>query len=108
MKLLVRLRRLACRNQPGEKSEFRIAGRPMPSRREGKLPCQGHPNTSKEKRTRRSTLKLRSARPKAATARKGLLTRFYDALIEARMRQAMRELAIHRHLMPENSVTIDR
>ena len=24
MKLLVRLRRLACRNQPGEKSEFKI------------------------------------------------------------------------------------
>ena len=50
----------------------------------------------------------KTASPKAATARKGLLTRFYDALIEARMRQAMRELAIHRHLMPENSVTIDR
>src|SRR5258708_21650346 len=47
-----------CRNQPGEKSEFRIAGRPMPSRREGKRPFQGHPNTSKEKRTRTSTLKL--------------------------------------------------
>jgi hypothetical protein len=50
----------------------------------------------------------KAASPKAATARKGLLARFYDALIEARMRQAMRELAIHRHLMPENSVTIDR
>ena len=50
----------------------------------------------------------KAASPQAATARKGLLARFYDALIEARMRQAMRELAIHRHLMPENSVTIDR
>jgi hypothetical protein len=29
-------------------------------------------------------------------------------MIEARMRQAMRELAMHRHLMPEHSVTIDR
>ena len=52
----------------------------------------------------------KAAAPKtAATAsRKGLLARFYDALIEARMRQAMRELAMHRHLMPEDSVTIDR
>ena len=50
----------------------------------------------------------KTAAPRAAAARKGLLARFYDALIEARMRQAMRELAIHRHLMPENSVTIDR
>lgn len=50
----------------------------------------------------------KTASPKAAASRKGLLARFYDALIEARMRQAMRELAMHRHLMPENSVTIDR
>jgi hypothetical protein len=40
---------------------------------------------------------------KAAASRKSLLARFYDALIEARMRQAMRELALHRHLLPENS-----
>jgi hypothetical protein len=46
--------------------------------------------------------------PKAAASGKGLFARFYDAMIEARMRQAMRELAMHRHLMPENSVTIDR
>jgi hypothetical protein len=51
----------------------------------------------------------KSASDKAAVAsRKGLLARFYDALIEARMRQAMRELALHRHLVPENSITIDR
>jgi hypothetical protein len=49
----------------------------------------------------------KTAAPKAAASRKGLLARFYDALIEARMRQAMRELAMHRHLMPGNSVTID-
>jgi hypothetical protein len=34
---------------------------------------------------------------------KGLLARFYDAMIEARMRQAMRELELHRHLMPRNA-----
>ena len=33
MKLLVRLRRLAVAFQPGEKSENKIAGKPMPSRR---------------------------------------------------------------------------
>jgi len=39
--------------------------------------------------------------PAARTApRRGLLTRFYDALLEARMRQAMREIAMHRHLIP--------
>ena len=54
------------------------------------------------------TAASKAATPTVAPARKGLLARFYDALIEARMRQAMRELAIHRHLMPENSVTIDR
>jgi hypothetical protein len=31
---------------------------------------------------------------------RGLLARFYDAMIEARMRQAMREIAMHRHLIP--------
>ena len=70
MKLLVRLRRLAVVINPERRVSLRFAGRPMPSRREGKLPCQRHPNNSKEKRTRRSTLKLRSARPEAATARK--------------------------------------
>jgi len=50
----------------------------------------------------------KAAASKAVASRKGLLARFYDALIEARMRQAMRELAMHRHLMPENSVTIER
>jgi hypothetical protein len=39
---------------------------------------------------------------KAAASRKSLVARFFDAVIEARMRQAMRELAMHRHLMPEN------
>ena len=44
-----------------------------------------------------------SAAPKAIASRKGLLARFFDAMVEARMRQAMRELAMHRHLLPENS-----
>ena len=55
----------------------------------------------------KSSTKAKSS-PKAATSHKGLFARFYDAMIEARMRQAMRELAMHRHLMPENSVAIDR
>lgn len=40
-----------------------------------------------------------------AAPRKGLLARFYDALIEARMRQAMREISLHRHLLvPQDEV----
>ena len=35
---------------------------------------------------------------------KSFLARFYDALIEARMRQAMRELELHRHLLSKDSV----
>jgi hypothetical protein len=35
-----------------------------------------------------------------AQPKRGLLARFYDAMIEARMRQAMREIAMHRHLIP--------
>ena len=50
----------------------------------------------------------KAAAPQAAASGKGLFARFYDALIEARMRQAMRELALHRHLLPENSITIER
>ncbi|MBV8835075.1 MAG: hypothetical protein JO000_00920 [Alphaproteobacteria bacterium] len=33
---------------------------------------------------------------------KSLLARAYAALIEARMRAAMRELAMHRHLVPQD------
>ena len=50
----------------------------------------------------------KAAAPQAAAARKSLLARFYDALVEARMRQAMRELAMHRHLLPESSITVER
>jgi hypothetical protein len=44
-----------------------------------------------------------TALPEAGTMRKrGLLARFFDAMAEARMRQAVRELAMHRHLIPED------
>ena len=37
----------------------------------------------------------------SGSARRSLLRRFYDALVEARMRQAMREIAMHHHLVPD-------
>ena len=37
-----------------------------------------------------------------AAPRKSFLARLYLAFIEARMRAAMRELAMHRHLIPED------
>lgn len=33
-------------------------------------------------------------------ATKSFFARMWDAMIEARMRQAMREVALHRHLLP--------
>lgn len=36
--------------------------------------------------------------------RKGLFVRFIEAMMEARMRQAMRELSMHRHLYPDGKV----
>jgi hypothetical protein len=36
-----------------------------------------------------------------AAKRKGLFARFYQALQEARMREARREIARYRHLMPD-------
>ena len=35
-------------------------------------------------------------------AKRSLLARFFDAMAEARMRQAVRELAMHRYLVPED------
>jgi len=35
---------------------------------------------------------------------KSLLARLYAALVEARMRAALRELAMHRHLIPEDAL----
>jgi hypothetical protein len=40
--------------------------------------------------------------PETRKVSKGFLSRLYDALVEARMRAAMRELAMHRHLVPED------
>ena len=34
--------------------------------------------------------------------KRGLLARFFDAMAEARMRQAVRELAMHRGLVPDD------
>ena len=71
MKLLVRLRRLAVALQPGEKIENKIAGKPMPSRRKGKLLCQRHANNKKDPTL---NAQLLSARPEVATASKAEAT----------------------------------
>jgi len=50
-----------------------------------------------------ATLRVSTSLSEARTApRKGLFARIYDALIEARMRRAMREIALHRHLVPDH------
>jgi hypothetical protein len=53
-----------------------------------------------------ATLPLSSPLPEVRTApksaKKGLFARIVDAMIEARMRQAMREIAHHRHLIPDH------
>ncbi len=41
-----------------------------------------------------------AATRKPATSRKGVLARFYDRLIEARMQKAVEELGHYRHLLP--------
>jgi hypothetical protein len=53
-----------------------------------------------------ATLPLSTPLPEARTVtrslKKGLFARFVDAMIEARMRQAMREIAHRRHLLPDH------
>ena len=50
-----------------------------------------------------ATLRLSTPVATARTAtKKGLFARFYAALLEARMRQAMREIAMRRHLVPDD------
>ncbi len=49
-----------------------------------------------------ATLRLSTPIAAARSPRKSLLTRIYVAFIEARMRAAMREIAMHRHLIPED------
>jgi|GEM_PF-1329595 len=52
-----------------------------------------------------ATIRLHSPLARAREKQgKGFFARFYNALIEARMRQAMRELAMHRHLIPHDAV----
>ena len=50
-----------------------------------------------------ATLPLSSSisAPKAP-AKKGMFARFYTALMEARVRAAMREIAMRKHLVPED------
>ena len=50
-----------------------------------------------------ATLRLSTILPETRSKpRKGFFARFHAALVEARMRAAMRELALHRHLIPED------
>ena len=50
-----------------------------------------------------ATFHTRTASPEGRTERKpGFLARLFEAMAEARMRQAVRELAMHRHLVPED------
>ena len=50
-----------------------------------------------------ATFHAPTAFPQSQPARKrSLLARFFDAMAEARMRQAVRELAMHRNLVPED------
>jgi hypothetical protein len=50
-----------------------------------------------------ATLRLSTPLPAVRTApKKGMLIRFFDAIVEARMRAAMREIEHHRHLFPEH------
>jgi hypothetical protein len=48
-----------------------------------------------------ATLPLSTGLSGTGSARKSLLRRIYNALLEARMRQAMHEIAQRRHLLPE-------
>ena len=50
-----------------------------------------------------TTFSLPASFPVARKApTRGLFARMFDALIEARMRRAAREIAMRRHLLPEN------
>src|SRR5437868_3275818 len=50
-----------------------------------------------------ATFHTRTAIPGSRTERQpGFFARLFDAMAEVRMRQAVRELAMHRHLVPED------
>jgi hypothetical protein len=50
--------------------------------------------------TATATLPAKAASTKATAATVGLFARVYKAFVAARMRQAEREIALHRHLLP--------
>jgi len=55
-----------------------------------------------------TTATLRLSTPLASTKtapKQGLLARFFEAMMAARMRQAMREIERHSHLMPQDIAT---
>jgi hypothetical protein len=55
-----------------------------------------------------ATFRLSTPLPEARTEpKRGLFMRFIDAMMAARMRQAMREIGHHRHLIPENVLKND-
>ena len=50
-----------------------------------------------------ATFSLATPYPATQVApKRRLLARFFDALMEARMRQALREIRHHRHLIPDH------
>lgn len=50
-----------------------------------------------------ATLRISTPLPASGTSAKpGFWTRLYAAFIDARMRAAMRELRMHRHLIPQD------
>ena len=50
-----------------------------------------------------ATLRMPTSLPETRKApARGLFARAYAALVEARMRAALRELAMHRHLIPQD------
>ena len=52
-----------------------------------------------------ATFRLSSPLPVARDApAKGFFARFMDALVEARMRKAMREIEMYRHLIPADTL----
>src|SRR6266550_7395031 len=66
MKLLVRLRRLAVAFQPGEKSEKKIAGKPMPSRHKRRTTMS---TTGKQSRKKKDpTLNAKASKRNASTS----------------------------------------
>jgi hypothetical protein len=50
-----------------------------------------------------ATLRMPATLPETRkVSPKGLFSRIYNAIVEARMRAALRELAMHRHLVPDD------